>query len=173
MAKPIPEGFHTLTPYLRVRNGEAAIAFYQKAFGAELTEKLPGHDGKGVGHAALKIGDSMLMLSDEYPQMGIVSPQTLGGTASAVHIYVNDVDAAVARAVAAGAKVTLPVMDMFWGDRFAKLIDPFGHDWSIATHKEDLTPQQIRERSGEAMRKMGAEMGKGKPGAGGTSGWPK
>ena len=159
MAKPIPEGYHTLTPYLRVKGGEAAIEFYKKAFGAELRGKMPGPDGKTIMHAELKIGDSIIMLADECPEMGGKSPLSLGGTGLGLHVYVNDVDAAFKRAVDAGAKVKMPVSDMFWGDRYGQLQDPFGHEWSIATHKEDLPAQEIQKRGMEFMKKM--------PGAGG------
>jgi uncharacterized glyoxalase superfamily protein PhnB len=108
---------------------------------------MPGPDGKSIMHAEIKIGDSRIFLSEEFPEMGCRSPESLGGTASSLHLYVEDVDAAFKRAVAAGAQVKMPVADMFWGDRFGKLIDPFGHEWGMATHKEDLTPEEIRERA--------------------------
>src|SRR5437867_4774939 len=145
--KSIPSGFHTLTPYLVVRGAARAIEFYKKAFGAEELARMPGPDGKTIGHAELKVGDSVFFLSDECPGMGCQSPETLKGTTQALHIYVQDVDAAFDQAVAAGATVKMPVADMFWGDRFGKLADPFGHEWSLGTHKEDLSPEEIDRRA--------------------------
>jgi len=145
--KSIPSGFHTLTPDLVVRGAARAIEFYKKAFGAEELARMPGPDGKTIGHAELKVGDSVFFLSDECPGMGCKSPETLKGTTQALHIYVQDVDAAFDQAVAAGATVKMPVADMFWGDRFGKLADPFGHEWSLGTHKEDLSPEEIDRRA--------------------------
>jgi len=153
MASAIPDGYRTLTPYLRMRRASEAIEFYKKAFGAEVKDRFDMPGGM-VGHAALKIGDSMLMLSDEFPDRGVVGPETLKGTTGGVHVYVEDVDKAMAKAVAAGAKVTMPAMDMFWGDRFGKLVDPFGHEWGIATHKRDLAPDEVKKAGAEAMKKM-------------------
>lgn len=141
--KPIPEGFHTLTPYLIVRDADKAIEFYKKAFGAEEIHRMPGPDGKSVLHAELRVGDSPLMLTEENPQWNAQSPLTLNGTTQSVHIYVQDVDEAFQQAIAAGATEKAPIMDMFWGDRYGKLTDPFGHEWGIATHKQDLTPHEI------------------------------
>jgi PhnB protein len=152
-AKPIPEGFHTLTPSLVVKGGRDAIEFYKNVFGAEVIAIMPGPDGQSVMHGELKIGDSHLFVNDEFPDMGVKSPKSLGGTASSVHVYVPDVDAVFERAVKAGATVRMPVSDMFWGDRYGKLCDPFGHDWAIATRVEELTPEQIKER-GEAFFKQ-------------------
>ena len=145
-AKPIPEGFRTITPHLIVRGGEKAIEFYKKAFGAELVAKMPMPGGK-LGHAEMRIGDSVVMLADEFPEMGARSPQSIGGSAVTIHVYVTDADAAYQRAVQAGAKATMPLMDMFWGDRYGKVTDPFGHEWSIATHKEDVTPEECVKRA--------------------------
>ena len=145
-AKAIPEGYHAITPHLTVRGAAQAIEFYKRAFGAKVRMRMPGPDGKSIMHAELKIGDSIVFLNDEIPDMGCHSPQSLGGTASGLFLYVKNVDAAFNRAVAAGAKVQMPVSDMFWGDRYGKVIDPFGHEWGMATHKEDLTPSQIRKR---------------------------
>jgi uncharacterized glyoxalase superfamily protein PhnB len=142
--KPIPEGMHTLTPHLICDGAADAIEFYKKAFNAVETTRLPGPNGK-LMHASLKIGDSTLMLADEMAECGAVGPQSLKGSPVVIHLYVEDVDAVVARAVAAGAKLTMPATDMFWGDRYGQLDDPFGHRWSVATHKRDLTPEQIRE----------------------------
>jgi PhnB protein len=158
-AKPIPEGYRTVTPYLAVNDAAQAIDFYKRAFGAQEGERMLDPDGKKVMHAELKIGDSPVMLSDECPGMGPRSPQTLGGTTASIFLYVPDVDAAFTRAVDAGAKSIMAPTDMFWGDRFGKLSDPFGHEWAMATHKEDLSPEEIRKRGAAAMASMG------KPGA--------
>ena len=147
MTKPIPEGFHTITPHLVVSNGNEAIEFYKKAFGATELARSPGPDGKSLMHASLKIGDSIIMLNDEFPDWGMKGPESIGGTPVTIHLYVDDVDAWFERASRAGATETMPVMDAFWGDRYGKLTDPYGHHWSIATHKEDLTPEQIQKRS--------------------------
>jgi PhnB protein len=155
MAKPIREGFHTATPYLTVKGAAQAIDFYKRAFGAHEQGRMAGPDGRTVMHAEIRIGDSVLMLCDEFPQPGSSrSPETLGGTTSAVFLYVPDVDAAFKRAVDAGAKAIMPPADMFWGDRFAKLTDPFGHQWAMATHKEDLSPEEIEKRGKAAMAAM-------------------
>lgn len=143
-AKPIPDGFHAVTPHLVVREAAKAIEFYKKAFGAEEIAKIPGPDGKSVMHAELKFGDSIVMLGNESPQMQRwVSPQQLKGTTIALHLYVKDVDQAMQRAVGAGATVSMPAMDAFWGDRYGRVTDPFGHEWSLATHKQDLTHDEI------------------------------
>ena len=145
--KPIPSGFHTLTPHLVVKGASQAIEFYKKAFGAEELGRMPGPDGKSIMHADLKIGDSHVLLVDEFPEMGCRGPHSIGGTAVTIHMYVEDVDAAFDKAVAAGAQVRMPLADMFWGDRYGVLADPFGHAWSMATHKEDLTPEEIGKRA--------------------------
>ena len=152
--QPIPEGMHSLTPYLICDGAAAAIEFYKKAFNAVELSRLPGPQGK-LMHAMLRIGDSTLMLNDEFPEWGALGPKTLKGSPVTVHLYVKDVDAAFAQAVAAGATVTMPVADMFWGDRFGALQDPFGHKWSIATHTRDLSPQEVVE----GMAKMGSHEG--------------
>ena len=155
MAKPIRDGFHTATPYLTVKGAAKALEFYKRAFGAHETDRMTNPDGKSVMHAEIRIGDSMLMLSDEFPQPGgSRAPETLGGTTSAVFLYVPDVDAAFKRAIDAGAKAVMPPTDMFWGDRFAKLADPFGHQWAMATHKEDLSREEIEKRGTAAMAAM-------------------
>ena len=141
----IPPGYHTVTPYLVVNDAAKAIDFYRRAFGAREKFRMEGPPGK-IGHAELQIGDSIIMLADEMPQMDNKSPQTLGGTTSGIFLYVTDVDAAFNQAVAAGAKVDMPVADMFWGDRYGKLTDPFGHSWSMATHKEDVAPEEMKKR---------------------------
>jgi PhnB protein len=152
-AKPIPEGYHSLTTYLAVENAAEAIEFYKRAFGARESLRMPGPDGS-IGHAELDIGDSKLMLSDPFPQSTVRPPGEVGGTTASVFMYVEDVDAVVKQAVDAGATVTMEVADQFWGDRFGTVADPFGHVWSIATHVEDLTPEQIAERGEAAMAAM-------------------
>jgi uncharacterized glyoxalase superfamily protein PhnB len=152
--KPIPEGMHSLTPHIVCAGAAEAIAFYVKAFNAVEMVRLPGPGGK-LMHASLKIGDSTLMLVDEMPDCGALGPSSLKGSPVTLHLYVEDVDAAFAQAVAAGAKVTMPVADMFWGDRYGQVEDPFGHRWSLATHKRDVTPAEMQE----AMAKMGPMSG--------------
>ncbi len=148
--KPIPDGQHSLTPYMIFRDADKAIAFYGRAFGAVETCRLTDPQTGKVMHAELKLGDSKLFLSEECPAYGARSPQALGGSPVTIHLYVEDTDATMAQAVEAGATVTMPAVDMFWGDRFGKLTDPFGHDWSIATHIEDVSPEQMAERMVEA-----------------------
>jgi PhnB protein len=157
--KPIPEGSHSLTPYLVCRDAPKAIEFYKKAFGARELTRMPGPGGS-VMHAELKIGDSIVMMGDASPEMGAPSPQELGGSPVALMLYVKDCDAVFQRAVEAGATVTMPLGDMFWGDRYGQLKDPFGHRWSIGTHKVDLTARQ-RAAAHEAFM---AEMAKGQGG---------
>lgn len=160
MANPIPEGFRTVTPHLVVKGAAEAIEFYQKAFGAEEILRMPAPDGTSVLHAELKIGDSMLMLCDEFPGMERwVSPQSLNGTTMAICLYVEDVDKSFQRAVDAGATVSMPVMDAFWGDRYGKVADPFGHEWELATHKKDLTPEEIAKGAEEFFKNMGPSGG--------------
>lgn len=142
--KPIPEGFHSITPHLIVRHAAQAIDFYKKAFGAQELSRMPSPDGKVI-HAEIKIGDSILMLCDEFPQWNTQGPQSLGGSTVGIHIYVQDADAIFTQAVAAGATVKMPIGDTFWGDRFGKVTDPFGHEWSIATRTQDLTPEEIQK----------------------------
>ncbi len=143
--KPIPDGFHSLTPYLGVRGAAQAIDFYVKAFGATERFRLAGPDGR-IGHAEVLIGNSILMLADENPQCGHHSPQSLNGTAVSLLLYVPDVDAAFQRAVGAGAKVLRPVADQFYGERSGCVTDPFGHQWTLMTHIEDVTPEEVSER---------------------------
>ena len=144
-ANPIPNGFHSLTPYLCVSDAARAIEFYDKAFGATLMMRLADPSGR-VGHAELKVGDSVIMLADEHPEYGVRSPRAFGGSPVSLHLYVEDVDAVVARAVAAGAKVVHPVADKFYGDRSGRVEDPFGHVWDIGTHKEDVSPAEVERR---------------------------
>jgi PhnB protein len=150
--REIPKGFHTVTPYLMVTDSAKAIDFYKRAFGAQELYRVEGPDGK-VAHAEIRIGDSIIMLSDEMPGWSR-SPQSLGGTPVNIFLYVKDVDGVFNRAVAAGAKVAMPVSDMFWGDRYGQVTDPFGHSWSLATHKEDVPLEELRERTKAAMAKM-------------------
>jgi PhnB protein len=148
--RPIPEGHHTVTPHLVVEGAARAIDFYKKAFGAVEVARMPAPDGKRVMHAELKIGDSFVYLADAMPDMGgCKGPVPGAGSPVSLHLYVEDADALYNKAVSAGAKATMPLTDMFWGDRFGKLTDPFGHEWSIATHKEDVSPEEMKRR-GEA-----------------------
>jgi PhnB protein len=149
--KPIPEGMHSLTPHLVCANAADAIAFYIKAFNAVEEMRLPGPGGK-LMHAAVKIGDSMLMLVDENPEWGMSGPKLLKGSPVTIHLSVENVDAVVEQAVAAGARVTMPVSDAFWGDRYGQLEDPFGHRWSVATHIRDMSPQEIAEAASKMAR---------------------
>ena len=153
--KPIPEGYNTLSTYLAVEDAAQAIDYYTKAFGADERVRMDAPGGK-IGHAELAIGDSRIMLSDPFPQASTRPPKQLGGTSASVFMYVDDVDAVVKRAVDAGATVTMEVADQFWGDRFGTITDPFGHVWSIATHVEDLSPEEIEERGRAAMASMGS-----------------
>jgi uncharacterized glyoxalase superfamily protein PhnB len=154
--KPIPPGYHTIVPHLVVRNAKDAIDFYKKAFGAEERARMLMPTGQ-ILHAELQIGDSRLFLAEEMPMGGCKSPQTLSGTATTLHMYVENADAAVDRAVKAGATVTLPLMDAFWGDRYGRLKDPFGHEWSVATHQRDLTPEEMAKAAQDACAKMAAK----------------
>jgi PhnB protein len=144
--KPIPEGYHSVTPYLILSGAGDAIAFYTKALGAEEVMRLADPGGK-VHHAEISIGDSRVMLADEHPEIQALSPKSVGGSPVSIHLYVEDVDAAVERAVVAGAKLVRPVADQFYGDRVGGIEDPFGYRWFIATHKEDLTMDEIRRRA--------------------------
>ena len=149
--KAIPAGYHVATPALCIRGAAAAIDFYKKAFGAVEITRFTGPDGHSVMHAEIKIGDSPIMLGDEHPNMGGKSPTTLGGTTGSIMLYFEDVDAAFERAVAVGAKSEMPPANMFWGDRFAKITDPFGHSWSLGTHIEDVSPEECARRGKEFM----------------------
>jgi PhnB protein len=155
MSKPIPQGMHSVTPHLVCAGAADAIEFYKKAFGALESARLPGSDGK-LMHAAIRIGDSTVMLADEFPEWGSVGPKSLKGSPVTIHLYVEDADKFVERAVKAGAKVTMPVSEQFWGDRYGKLEDPFGHHWSVATHVRDVS----REEMDEAMKEMAKSMPK-------------
>ncbi len=147
--KPIPEGYHTATPYLIIKGAAAALEFYKNAFGATELLRMPKPDGR-IGHAEIKIGDSIIMLADEFPEIGARSPESYGGSPVTIMLYVEDVDAVFNRAVAAGAKVERPVANQFYGDRTGGIIDPFGHKWYLATHVEDLSPEEMQRRAAAA-----------------------
>ncbi len=149
----IPEGQHTITPHLIVRGAARAIDFYKAAFGAEEISRMPGPGGL-LMHAEVKLGDSRVYLCDEMADMSGSSPQALGGSCVHIHLYTPDVDALFQRAVAAGAQVKMPPMDMFWGDRFCKITDPFGHEWGIATHKEDVSREEMEQRTSAFLEQM-------------------
>ncbi len=148
--RPIPEGFHTVTPHLIIKGAAKAVEFYKKAFGAEEIMCMPGPGGS-VMHAEIKIGNSIIFLADEFPDWGCLSPATLNGSPVTIHLYVEDCDAAFNKATQAGAEALMPPSDMFWGDRYGKLKDPFGHQWSIATHTEDVSPEECAKRCAESM----------------------
>ena len=155
MVSPIPAGYHSVTPYLMVRDAARALAYYQEAFGAEELMRFEGPPGR-IAHAEVKIGDSHVMLADENPDEGHVGPQTLGGAGVSLMLYVPNVDATFAKAVAAGATVKRPVADQFYGDRVGTLADPFGHVWSIGTHREDVSADEAKRRM-EALMKKGSQ----------------
>ena len=151
--QPIPEGYHTITPYIVVDDAEKAIEFYKDAFGADEHIRIPGPDGK-IAHAELQIGDSKIMLSDPFEQSNVRAPSERGGPTASIFMYVEDCDAIFQQAKTAGASVVSELEDMFWGDRFGTISDPYGHVWSIATHKEDLSEEEMAERSKAAMAQM-------------------
>jgi PhnB protein len=144
--KPIPDGYPSLSPYLIVRDGAAAIDFYQNVFGAKLRMKLDGPGGR-IGHAELEIGNGLIMLADEHPEMGALAPTTIGGTPVGLHVYLEDVDAVAKKTVAAGATLKRPIENQFYGDRLGSIIDPFGHLWHMSTHVEDVSPEEIGRRA--------------------------
>jgi PhnB protein len=152
MVKPIPEGYHTVTPYLIVKGAARALEFYKKAFNATELYRMEGPGGT-IGHAEFQIGDSRIMIADEFPDMGARSPETIGGSPVGLCIYIEDVDALFKQALAAGGKQERPVVDQFYGDRSGTLRDPFGHQWTLATHKEDVSPEEMKRRMEEAMKK--------------------
>ena len=149
VVKPIPDGMHTVTPHLVCAGAADAIEFYKKAFNAVDLGRMMGPQGKLL-HGAVRIGDSTVMLADEFPDWGAFGPKSLKGSPVTIHLYVEDVDAFVSRAAAAGAKITMPVQDMFWGDRYAKLEDPFGHHWSVSTHTRDVSPEEMQQAAQKA-----------------------
>ena len=154
MPSGVREGYQTVTAALTVRNGAEAIEFYKKAFGAKEIMRVPGPDGKSLMHAEIRVGNSRIMLGDESPAMGCLAPVTLGGPGGSLYVYVPDVDAAFKRAVAAGAKALMPVTDMFYGDRFGQVEDPSGHRWGLATHVEDVAPEEMMRRQREFFASM-------------------
>ena len=156
MAQPIPNGFHTITPHLVVQDGVKAIDFYKKAFGAQEKARMMMPDGKSLMHAQMTIGSSTIMLGGEFPPIAL-SPKSRGGTSVSLHLYVEDADAAFDRAVQAGCTVKMPLSDQFWGDRYGQVEDPFGHVWSIATHKQDFTMEQMAENAKAVFAKMGCK----------------
>jgi PhnB protein len=153
MTKPIPEGYHSLQPYLAVEDAAKAIEFYKRAFGAKERVRMDGPEGT-IGHAELEIGDSVVMLSDPFPQSSTTPPKQLGGTTAGLMVYVQDADATFKQALDAGATESMPLQDMFWGDRFGQVTDPFGLLWQIATHIEDVPPEEMAERAKAAMASM-------------------
>jgi PhnB protein len=150
--KPIPEGYHSITPYLFVRGADRAIDFYKNVFGAIARMRMPGPDGR-IGHAELQIGNSVFMLADEHPEAQVRSPETVGGSSNSLHLYLENVDSVFDKAIKAGAKVLRPVADQFYGDRTGSILDPFGQQWSIATHIEDVSPEEMKKR----MSKMASQ----------------
>jgi len=152
-AKAIPDGYHTLTPYMTVHDAARAIDFYKKAFAAVAKGVMKGPDGK-IMHAELRIGDSLFMLANEFPHFGSFSPKSVGGSSMGLHIYVEDVNSSFDRAIGAGATVEMPVADIFWGDRYGKLVDPFGHKWFIATHTRAMSMEEIDEAQEEFMKQF-------------------
>ena len=150
MVDPVPDGYATVTPYIVVRNCAEAIEFYKKAFGAEEVMRMPAPGGERVMHAEIRVGGSAIMLADELPGMDCQSPQALGGTAVTLHLYLPDIDSAYARAQDAGCEAVMPPQDMFWGDLYGRLVDPYGHSWAMATHVRDVSPEEMREAAAEA-----------------------
>jgi PhnB protein len=152
---PIPDGFYTVTPYLCIKDAARAIEFYKKAFGATEVMRLVDPTNGKIGHAQIQIGASMVMLADEFPELGILSPQSLGGSPVSISLFVEDADALASQAIAAGAKVLRPVVDQFWGERFGKFEDPFGHIWLIQTRTEEVSPEEMQRRYDELMKQGG------------------
>jgi uncharacterized glyoxalase superfamily protein PhnB len=155
MTKPIPAEFHTVTPHLVIRDAVKAVDFYKKAFGAEERCVIPGPEGK-IMHAEVKIGDSIVMIGDECPEFGSLGPEARGGATCSLFIYCTDVDASFDKAIKAGCTVKMPLQNMFWGDRYGVIVDPFGHVWSMATHVEDVSPEEMKKRTEEACKQMAA-----------------
>jgi PhnB protein len=148
--RPIPEGFHSITPHITVHDCAGAIDFYKKAFGAEELGRMPVPNSDKLMHAMIRIGDSIVMMVDEFPDMKCLGPRTIGGSPVTLHFYVNDVDAAFARAVSAGCTVTMQLADMFWGDRYGTLVDPYGHHWSLASHIKDMSEKEMADAAAKA-----------------------
>jgi PhnB protein len=153
--KAIPEGYHSVTPYIVVDDAARAIEFYRKAFGASELMRMPAPDGR-IGHAEIRIGDSRIMLADEFPDMGARSPRAIGGSPVHLYLYVEDVDAMTGKALASGARALRPVKDQFYGDRSGTIEDPFGHIWHVSTHKEDMPPDELKRRADKAMQQSGS-----------------
>jgi PhnB protein len=154
MVKPIPDGYHSVTPALTIKGASEAIEFYKKAFGAQELNRFLGHDGKSIMHAEIKIGDSSIMLCDEMPQMGCLSPKSTGGPSGSIYLYVQNSDDVFNKAVSAGAKPKMPMMDGFWGDRVGSIEDPFGHVWTIATRKIEMSAEEMKKAGEEFMKQM-------------------
>ena len=152
MVKPIPDGYHSVTPTLTIKGASEAIEFYKKAFDAKEIYRFPGSDGKSIMHAEIRIGDSAIMLCDEMPQMGCLSPTSIGGPSGSIYLYVNDADSVFNKAVSVGANPMMPMMDGFWGDRIGALTDPFGHRWTVATRKKEMTVEEIQKAGAEFMK---------------------
>ncbi|MGA7827012.1 MAG: VOC family protein [Geobacteraceae bacterium] len=154
MPEPVPAGFHTITPYVVFKDSLKAIEFYRQALGSEVLFIMPGPKGKGVMHAEIRIGDSIIMMSDEYPHEPCKSAESYGGSPVSFYLYVEDVDTAFEKALNAGALAHMPVQDMFWGDRIGSVKDPFGHSWTLATHTKDLSPEEIEQGAKTAFAEM-------------------
>ncbi len=152
MVKPIPDGYHSVTPTLTIRGASDAIEFYKKAFNAKEVYRFPGPDGKSIIHAEIRIGDSAIMLCDEMPEMGCLSPKSTGGPSGAIYLYVDDADSVFTKAVSVGAQSIMPLMDGFWGDRIGMLVDPFGHRWTVATRKKEMSLEEIQKAGAEFMK---------------------
>ncbi|MEC4848497.1 MAG: VOC family protein [Nitrosarchaeum sp.] len=152
MVKPIPDGYHSVTPTLTIRGASDAIEFYKKAFNAKEVYRFPGSDGKSIIHAEIRIGDSAIMLCDEMPEMGCLSPKSTGGPSGAIYLYVDDADSVFTKAVSVGAQSIMPLMDGFWGDRIGMLVDPFGHRWTVATRKKEMSLEEIQKAGAEFMK---------------------
>ncbi len=154
MVKPIPDGYHSVTPTLTISGASDAIEFYKKAFDAKEVYRFPGPDGKSIMHAEIRIGDSAIMLCDEMPEMGCLSPKSTGGPSGAIYLYVDDVDSVFSKAVSVGAQPMMPIMDGFWGDRIGVLVDPFGHRWTVATRKKEMSIEEIQKAGADFMKGM-------------------
>jgi uncharacterized glyoxalase superfamily protein PhnB len=152
MVNPIPKGHHSVTPTLTIKGASKGIEFYKEAFSAKELMRFPGPDGKSIIHAEIKIGDSIIMLNDESQEMGCLSPQSVGGPSSGIFLYVKNADNTFNKAISAGAKSQMPMMDAFWGDRFGSIVDPFGHVWSISTRKKNMTPKELKKAGEEFMK---------------------